>query len=155
MEKQLGKILAEKNLTVACAESCTGGLLTGRLTDTPGSSAYVEGSIVSYSNRIKNSVLRVKEDTLKKFGAVSEETAREMATNVREIFKTGIGLSTTGIAGPGGGTPEKPVGLVYIGISDGKKCFVKKYNFSGTRSEIRNSTVNEIISETIKFLNEN
>ena len=155
MEKQLGKILAEKNLTVACAESCTGGLLTGRLTDTPGSSAYVEGSIVSYSNRIKNSVLRVKEDTLKKFGAVSEETAREMATNVREIFKTGIGLSTTGIAGPGGGTPEKPVGLVYIGISDGKKCFVKKCNFSGTRSEIRNSTVNEIISETIKFLNEN
>ena len=155
MEKQLGKILAEKNLTVACAESCTGGLLTGRLTDTPGSSAYVEGSIVSYSNRIKNSVLRVKEDTLKKFGAVSEETAREMATNIREIFKTGIGLSTTGIAGPGGGTPEKPVGLVYIGISDGKKCFVKKCNFSGTRSEIRNSTVNEIISETIKFLNEN
>ena len=155
MEKQLGKILAEKNLTVACAESCTGGLLTGRLTDTPGSSAYVEGSIVSYSNRIKNSVLRVKEDTLKKFGAVSEETVREMATNVREIFKTGIGLSTTGIAGPGGGTPEKPVGLVYIGISDGKKCFVKKCNFSGTRSEIRNSTVNEIISETIKFLNEN
>lgn len=155
MEKKLGEILAEKNLTVACAESCTGGLLTGRLTNTPGSSAYVEGSIVSYSNRIKNSVLHVKEDTLKKFGAVSEETAREMATNVREIFKTDLGLSVTGIAGPGGGSPEKPVGLVYIGISDGKKIRVKKCNFSGSRNEIRNSSVNEIISETIKFLEEN
>lgn len=146
MEVELGKILKEKNLTIACAESCTGGLLTSRLTDVEGSSAYVQGSIVSYSNEIKNSVLKVKADTLKEFGAVSEQTARQMSNNVRELFKTDIGVGVTGIAGPGGGSAEKPVGTVYISVSNSDKTFVKKFNFSGSRIEIKNQSCNAAMS---------
>ena len=137
--------MTEENLTIACAESCTGGLLTSRLTDVPGSSAYVQGSIVSYSNEIKNSVLKVKAETLKKFGAVSEQTAREMSANVRELFKTDIGVGVTGIAGPGGGTADKPVGTVYISVSNLYQTIVQKFNFSGSRSEIKNKSCDAAI----------
>ncbi|MBR5913301.1 MAG: CinA family protein [Selenomonadaceae bacterium] len=146
MEVELGKILREKNLTIACAESCTGGLLTSRLTDVAGSSAYVQGSIVSYSNEIKNSVLKVKAETLKEFGAVSEQTARQMSSNVRELFKTDIGVGVTGIAGPDGGSVEKPVGTVYISVSNSDKTFVKKFNFNGSRIEIKNQSCNAAMS---------
>ena len=137
--------MTEENLTIACAESCTGGLLTSRLTDVPGSSAYVQGSIVSYSNEIKNSVLKVKAETLKKFGAVSEQTARQMSSNVRELFKTDIGVGVTGIAGPGGGTADKPVGTVYISVSNLYQTIVQKFNFSGSRSEIKNKSCDAAI----------
>lgn len=140
LEFELGKILTEKNLTIACAESCTGGLLTSRLTDIVGSSAYVQGSIVSYSNAVKNSVLNIKAETLKEFGAVSEQTARQMSSNVRELFKTDIGVGVTGIAGPGGGSSEKPVGTVYISVSNSDNVIVKRFNFSGSRSEIKNQS---------------
>ena len=152
MEIELGKILKEKNLTIACAESCTGGLLTSKLTDVAGSSAYVQGGIVSYSNEIKNSILKVKAETLKEFGAVSEQTARQMSSNVRELFKTDIGVGVTGIAGPDGGSIEKPVGTVYISVSNSDKTFVKKFNFSGSRIEIKNQTCNAAMSMIKNFV---
>ena len=132
--------MTEKNLKIACAESCTGGLLTSRLTDVAGSSNYVEGSIVSYSNEVKNKILHVDAETLKNFGAVSEQTARQMSENVRKLFDTDIGAGITGIAGPGGGSKEKPVGTVYISVSNADKTLVKRFNFSGTRSEIKNQS---------------
>ena len=152
MEIELGKILIEKNLTIACAESCTGGLLTSRLTDVAGSSAYVQGGIISYSNEIKNSVLKVKSETLKNFGAVSEQTARQMSNNVRELFKTNIGVGITGIAGPGGGSSEKPVGTVYISVSNADKTFVKKFNFVGSRIEIKNKSCDAAILMVKDFI---
>ena len=125
-----------KNFTVACAESCTGGLLLSRLTDLAGASAYVKGGVVAYTNEIKQNILRVKAETLEKFGAVSSQTALEMATNVREIFNSTIGLSTTGVAGPS--TSEgKPVGLVYLAIVGEDFSEVKECHFSGTRTEIK------------------
>ena len=125
-----------KNFTVACAESCTGGLLLSRLTDLAGASAYVKGGVVAYTNEIKRNILRVKAETLEEFGAVSSQTALEMATNVRKIFNSTIGLSTTGVAGPS--TSEgKPVGLVYLAIVGEDFSEVKECHFSGTRTEIK------------------
>ena len=134
---KIGELLTEKNLTVACAESCTGGA---------GSSAYVKGAVVSYSNEIKMNVLHVKAETLKNFGAVSEQTAREMAANVRQILNANIGVSVTGFAGPGGGTPENPVGTVYIGISGSDGVKVQKFNFGGTRTEIKEKAVDAALN---------
>lgn len=153
LEIELGKLLTDKNLTIACAESCTGGLLTSRLTDVSGSSAYVQGSIVSYSNDVKNSVLKVQAETLKNFGAVSEQTARQMSANVRELFKTDIGVGVTGIAGPSGGTAEKPVGTVYISVSDSRQIIVKLFNFSGSRSEIKNQACEAAMQMVIDVVN--
>ena len=125
-----------KNFTVACAESCTGGLLLSRLTDLAGASAYVKGGVVAYTNEIKQNILRVNTETLENFGAVSSQTALEMATNVREIFNSTIGLSTTGVAGPS--TSEgKPVGLVYLAIVGEDFSEVKECHFIGTRTEIK------------------
>lgn len=139
MNKIIGEKLREKNLTIACAESCTGGLLTSKLTDIAGSSDYLQGAIVSYSNEIKISALHVKAETLENFGAVSPQTAIEMAKNIREIFHTDIGVGVTGIAGPGGGSSIKPVGLVFIAVADKDFVNVEKFNFKGTRIEIKNN----------------
>lgn len=141
MEIEIGEILTKKNFTIACAESCTGGLLTSKLTDVAGSSAYVKGAVVSYTNEIKNKILQVNAETLEKFGAVSEQTAKEMAANVRQIFNTNIGVSITGFAGPGGGTEENPVGTVYIGVSGANGDKVQRFKFNGTRTEIKNKAV--------------
>lgn len=154
MEKIVGQVLREKNFTIACAESCTGGLLTSKLTDVAGSSDYVQGAIVAYSNEIKISALNVREETLKNFGAVSEETAREMATNIRKIFRTDIGISVTGIAGPGGGSKEKPVGTVYVCVCGENKISVKKFNFLGKRIEIKSETVKNALQMLADFLTE-
>ena len=143
---KIGELLTEKNLTVACAESCTGGLLTSKLTDVAGSSAYVKGAVVSYTDEIKMNVLHVQADTLENFGAVSEQTAREMAANVRQILNANIGVSVTGFAGPGGGTPENPVGTVYIGISGSDGVKVQKFNFGGTRTEIKEKAVDAALN---------
>ena len=148
----VGEMLKKKNFTISCAESCTGGLLTSKLTDIAGSSEYVQGSIVSYSNEIKISALHVKEETLKNFGAVSHETAFEMAKNIREIFKTDIGVGITGIAGPGGGSKEKPVGLVYISFADKNSVTVEKFNFVGSRTEIKNQSAVAALKMIEKFL---
>jgi len=148
------KLLLEKNLTISTAESCTGGLVSATLINYPGvSSVFMEGC-VTYSNEAKINRLGVKKETLDKFGAVSEETAREMAQGIAENFKTNIGLSTTGIAGPGGGSKEKPVGLVYIGIYINGKTIVKKFIFEGNRQEIRLKATNSILNELkIELLN--
>lgn len=125
-----------ENFTIACAESCTGGLILSRFTDLSGASNHVKGGVVAYTNEIKKNILRVESATLEKFGAVSSQTALEMAKNVREIFNATIGLSTTGVAGPL--TSEgKPVGLVYVAIVGEDFSEVKECHFSGTRTEIK------------------
>ena len=133
LEKIIGELLVKRNLTLSTAESCTGGLLSSRITDVSGSSKYCLGGICSYSNNVKMNVLDVKDETIIKYGAVSEQTAKEMANGVRIILKSNIGLSITGIAGPTGGTNEKPVGLIYIGYSDKDKTFARKFMLGNIR----------------------
>lgn len=133
IEDAVGEMLKTESLTIATAESCTGGYLAHRLTSVPGSSEYYWGSVVSYHNDIKKGALKVSEKTLETYGAVSEETATEMAVGVRKKFKTDIGISTTGIAGPDGGTKEKPVGTVWMAISFGKNVETRKIQLPGTR----------------------
>lgn len=139
IESTVGKILKRKKLTISCAESCTGGLLASKLTDIPGSSAYVMDAIVSYSDEAKHRLLGVKKETIKKFGAVSEQTAIEMAKGIRKRSGTDIGISTTGIAGPAGARKDKPVGLVWIGYCDKKTTFAKKFIF--TKDRLRNKDI--------------
>ncbi len=133
----LGRILKSKNLTISVAESCTGGLVGDLITSVSGSSAYFMGGIIAYSNEVKVRLLDCNREDLEKFGAVSSEIAIQMAEGVRKNIKTDIGISTTGIAGPTGGTPQKPVGLVYMGYSDGKRQKVIKKIFKGKREEIK------------------
>lgn len=134
-----------ENFTLATAESCTGGLVASRLTDLSGASNYFKGGVVAYTNEIKLNVLHVKAETLETFGAVSSQTALEMATNVREIFKTTFGLSTTGVAGPL--TSEgKPVGLVYVAIVGEDFSEVKEFHFTGSRTEIKFQTADEVFN---------
>jgi nicotinamide-nucleotide amidase len=137
----VGEILVNRNLTISTAESCTGGLLAGKLINYPGiSSVFLEGAI-TYSNEAKMKRLGVKEETLERYGAVSEETAREMAIGIARAASTDIGISVTGVAGPDGGTEEKPVGLVYIGLYIKGEVKVKKLRMFGERQKIRNRTV--------------
>lgn len=140
IEAVIGNLLMKKKLTLATAESCTGGLIAAKLVNYPGiSSVFMEGA-VTYSNEAKMRRLDVKPETLNRFGAVSKETAYEMAEGIAKTSGTNIGLSTTGIAGPGGGTPEKPVGLVYVGLCINGKVQVKKLQYSGTRDMVRRKT---------------
>lgn len=125
-----------ENFTIACAESCTGGLLMSRLTDFAGASAYVKGGVVAYTNEIKNKILHVKAETLEEFGSVSSQTALEMASNVRELFNSTIGLATTGNAGPTA-SDGKEIGLVYVAIIGENFSDVKECHFKGSRSEIK------------------
>ena len=128
-EFELKELLSQKRLKLSTAESCTGGLVAARIVNVPGSSEYFMGGVVAYDNSIKMKVLNVSPETLLKFGAVSEETAREMVLGVKKLMNTECAISTTGIAGPTGGTPEKPVGLTYIGISVGDRVEVFKFIF--------------------------
>lgn len=137
IEDEVAKLLVKNNLTISVAESCTGGMVSSSLINYPGiSSVFMEGC-VTYSNEAKMKSLNVKEETLNLVGAVSEQCAREMAEGVAARHNTNIGLSTTGIAGPEGGSEEKPVGLVYMGIKINNKTIVKKYIFNGDRQQIR------------------
>ncbi len=137
LEMALVEGLALRKETVATAESCTGGLIAGRITSAPGSSDIFPGGIVSYANEVKSRDLGVQEATLAAHGAVSRETAAEMAVGARSHFGTTYGLSVTGIAGPGGGSDEKPVGLVYIGLATATGVEVQRHQFRGTRTIIR------------------
>ena len=143
---ETGQILRTAGLTIACAESCTGGLLTSTLTDVSGSSSYVMGSVVSYSNDVKARILHVPVETLSAHGAVSEQTARAMAEGVRALMQTDLGVGITGIAGPDGGSAEKPVGLVYIAVSNQAKTVVQKNYFHGTRLENKQSAVDKALA---------
>jgi PncC family amidohydrolase len=133
LEKVVGRLLTEQKLTIALAESCTGGLIAHRLTDVPGSSAYFIGGVVSYANEAKEQMLGVSHQTLQQYGAVSEETAREMARGVRRLLQTDVTLAVTGIAGPSGGTPEKPVGLTYIALTAGNFEHCERHLWKGDR----------------------
>ncbi len=135
-----GRALIKAKRSLAVAESCTGGRLSDLITNTPGSSKYFKMGIVTYSDDSKIKRLNIEPGVIKKKGAVSKDTARAMAHNVRGISGARIGLAVTGIAGPDGGTKKKPVGLVYMALSSGKKDIVKEFRFHGTREEIKTRT---------------
>ena len=155
LEALVGRLLRECGRTIACAESCTGGLLTSRLTDVAGSSAYVMGAVVSYTNEVKASLIGVHEATLKAFGAVSEETAREMAEGVRRAIPADIGVGITGIAGPGGATAEKPVGLVYIAVAAEHMTHAVRHVFSGSRAEVKRQSTEAALAMVRDLLLDN
>ena len=139
LEEEVGALLKEHKLIIAVAESATGGAISDLLTNVSGSSDYFRGSVVSYDNEIKAGVLGVRNETLEKYGAVSSQIAVEMAEGVRKLMNTDIGLSDTGIAGPTGATPEKPVGLFYIGLSSRRGVQVEEHLFHGDRIENKRS----------------
>lgn len=140
LEEAVGKLLKEKNLRIAVAESCTGGYISHRLTNISGSTAYFERGVVTYSNAAKTDLLHVPAELIESHGAVSEEVAHAMAEGVRAISGADIGISVTGIAGPTGGTQEKPVGLVYVGLSDAAGTIVKKFFFPDERLRFKDRT---------------
>ena len=137
LEVIVGRLLAQLGLTLAVAESCTGGLMTHLLTNISGSSKFLEQSIVSYSNRSKEEILGVSSKTLRDYGSVSSQTAKEMAEGIRKLARTDLGFSITGIAGPTGGTPEKPIGLVHMALSDETNTRVFPFQFHGDRTTIK------------------
>jgi len=137
LEDAVGKLLSERKLTIAIAESCTGGLIADRITNVSGSSDYFERGIVTYSNKSKVDELGVPSELINKHGAVSQEVAKAMALGIRTKSDTDIGISTTGIAGPTGGSAKKPVGLVWIGYSDKDETFAMQFNFSGERRIVK------------------
>ncbi len=141
LEEVVVKILKDRGKTIALAESCTGGMISARITDIPGASKVFQQGAVTYSNKSKVNSLGVEEDALIKFGAVSHEVARQMAEGIRRVSGSDLGLSVTGIAGPGGGTESKPVGLVYIGLADEKGVNSWEYKFTGNRDSVRQITV--------------
>ena len=138
--------LSQANLTVATAESCTGGLIASSIVDVAGASDCFNEGYITYSNEAKMKNLGVNAKTLEAYGAVSEQTAAEMAKGVRRVASADFGLSSTGIAGPGGGSPSKPVGLVYLACAyDDDKCQIVKLNLSGDRSQVRQAAAKEAI----------
>lgn len=140
LEKVVVDLLTERRLSLATAESCTGGLIANRITNVPGASAVFERGVITYSNEAKVQLLDVSRDSLTEFGAVSSQVAEEMAAGIRRLAGSDFGLGVTGIAGPGGGTPEKPVGLVYIGLSDSSGTIHRQLNLVGSRDRIKNLT---------------
>lgn len=137
MASVVGRLLREQHATLAIAESCTGGLIASKITDVPGASDYFLAGVVSYANEAKIGLLGVPEEIIRQYGAVSEECARAMAEGVRRVSGADYAVATTGIAGPTGGTTEKPVGLVYIAVSDTKGTIVQKHFWPGTREQFK------------------
>jgi len=152
LEVIVGRLLEQRGVTLAVAESCTGGLVGHRITNVPGSSTYYEGSITAYSYDIKELILHVRHDTLYHYGAVSEQTAREMAWGVRRAFCADIGLAVTGIAGPGGSTPEKPVGLVYVALAASDGEWVEQHVWSGNRRENKEHSAEAALDLLSRYL---
>lgn len=150
LEEQIVALMRERKLTLAVAESCTGGMLSSRIIDVPGVSDIYKAGFVTYANEAKQNLIGVKEETLRDFGAVSEQTAREMVLGAMKAAKADMAVATTGIAGPGGGTKEKPVGLVYIACGSVENIVVERCLFNGTRSEIRQASVAHAIGMLYK-----
>ena len=147
------KLLNKKKLNISFAESCTGGLLSSSITSISGSSKVFTLGLVTYSNKAKINILKVPKKLITKYGAVSYETCLSMVKNLNKISKTNISISITGIAGPKGGTKEKPVGLVFIGIKKGNKTLVKKFFFKNKkRSSIQKVTVNKALNLILSFI---
>ena len=149
----LHKKLIKKRLTISVAESCTGGLLAHNLTKLPNSSKYFEMGLITYSNQAKTEILKVNKKIIKKYGAVSNQCCKAMAQNLSKISRSKINVSITGVAGPGGGSKEKPVGLVYIGIKKGKKLLLKETKFkSKNRNLVQKLTVKEVIKLVLDII---
>lgn len=143
--RKLAAVLNSKHLRASAAESCTGGLIGATITSLPGSSAYFMGSCVTYSNEAKEDILGVPFGIVMEYGAVSSRVAELMAKGSVRIYHSDLAVAVTGIAGPGGATAAKPVGLVYIGVSDGKSARSERFVFPGDRSEVRGQTVVEAL----------
>ncbi len=154
LEKQVGDLLSRLGLTLATAESCTGGLLAHRLTNVSGSSGYFVGGVVAYAYEAKEALLGVRHETLVRHGAVSEQVALEMARGVRQRLGTDLGVSVTGIAGPSGGTPEKPVGLTYIALAGPQCQRCERYVWQGERLENKTSSAEAAIQLLFTYLQE-
>ena len=153
-EDMLGKLLKDKGQTLAVAESCTGGMIGHLITNVPGSSAYFSGGVIAYANEVKVEVLGVSPATLETFGAVSKETVQEMAKGIRALLNADVGISVSGIAGPDGGTKEKPVGTVWIGLGTPNYDLAKDFLFSGDRESIKQQAAMSAMEIVIRFLSE-
>ncbi|RPJ27727.1 MAG: CinA family protein [Chloroflexi bacterium] len=152
LETQVGRLLQERGLKLVLAESCTGGLLGSRITDVPGSSEYFLGSVVAYAYEAKATLLNVSWDTLNTKGAVSRETVLEMARGIRNVMKADIAISISGIAGPGGGTPEKPVGTTWIGFVVQGQERAEVFHFSGGREANKVFAVEAALQMLLDYL---
>jgi len=152
LARQIGTMLTERKWTISVAESCTGGLIGGALTSISGSSDFFRGGVIAYDNTVKQQLLHVPGVVLQRVGAVSHETVKAMAEGVAQLFGTNCAISVSGIAGPGGGTPEKAVGLVYIGIGIEKKTKSFEYHFHGDRRKIREASVETALDRVIELL---
>ena len=137
IERIVGRLLRGKGLTLAVAESCTGGLVGHRLTQAPGCSSYFLGGVIAYRSTVKTSLLGISEETLARYGAVSKQTAAEMARGARRLLGADAAIAVTGIAGPGGGSGTKPVGLVYLALAYGDRVIVRRHLFNGSRSTVK------------------
>lgn len=154
LETRIGELLRRRKLTLATAESCTGGLVGHRLTSVPGSSDYYLGGVVAYSYDAKERVLGVRHDTLYDFGAVSAETALEMARGARRLLHTDLAVAVTGIAGPGGGTPDKPVGLVYIALSSRRQDVYRRFVWNEDRDGNKERSAQAALEMIVEYLEE-
>lgn len=149
---ELAELLTSRRKTMCCAESCTGGMIGAVITDMPGASSFFNGSAVTYSNQSKIDVLGVPEDVIASHGAVSAETAEAMALGAARVYSADYSVAVTGIAGPGGATADKPVGLVYIAVSDGSRCIVSRNVFDGDRGAVRSRTVEQAVDLLFDFV---
>jgi nicotinamide-nucleotide amidase len=154
VEQAVGTLLIEHNLTLVTAESCTGGLVAHRITNVPGSSSYYLGGFIAYANEAKEALLGVRHETLLAHGAVSEETAREMALGARQRMGADVGVSITGIAGPTGGTPDKPVGLVYIALSTSGAELCERHIWQGNRLANKEQSAEAALQLLFTYLQE-
>jgi len=158
VEEEIGQLIRQCQaktgvaLTIGTVESATGGRIADRITDVPGSSDYFKGSVVAYSNEVKIAVVRVKKATIEEYGAVSEQTALEMARGGRKLLNVDICVSDTGIAGPSGGSAEKPVGLFYLGLAAEDACLCQKHTFSGSREENKQDATNAALEMLKQYL---
>jgi nicotinamide-nucleotide amidase len=152
IEARIGRILRERRMKIAVAESCTGGLIANRITNIQGASDYFDMGFVTYSNDSKELYLFVPEEVIAEKGAVSSEVAKEMAEGLKETTEADVALSVTGVAGPGGGTPEKPIGTVYVGLASKDGTFVRKFLFSGDRLSIKEQTSEEALKMVLDYL---
>ena len=150
--ERLGEVLRERGLTISTAESCTGGGLAARITSVPGSSDYFLGSVVAYQNAVKVRVLGVPEGILEAHGAVSRETAAAMATGCRRVFQSDLAVGITGIAGPEGGSDEKPVGLVYVAVADRRATRIERLRLDGNREEVRLAAIDAALDLILSVL---
>ena len=152
IEARIGRILRERRMKIAVAESCTGGHIANRITNIQGASDYFDLGFVTYSNDSKELYLFVPEEVIAEKGAVSSEVAKAMAEGLRETTEADIALSVTGVAGPGGGSPEKPVGTVFVGLASKDRTFVNKFLFSGDRISIKEQTSEEALKLVLDYL---